>query len=70
MGDHVWTRISYEVDKMSDMEQLELVNFDGGDLFSHFTTDEVNLFDGVICVRIWIPHMMTMKYILLYVFPI
>jgi len=34
------------------MEQLELVNFNGGDFANHFTTDDVNLFHGVICVRI------------------
>jgi len=52
MEEHVCTRISDEVDKNLDIEQLELVNFDSGDLANHFTTDEVNLFHGVICVRI------------------
>ena len=42
MEDHVWTRISDEVNIMSDLEQLELLNFDGHDLVSHFTTNEVN----------------------------
>jgi len=50
MKEHVSTRISDEVDKILNMEQLELVNFDCGDLGNHFTTYEVNLFHGVICV--------------------
>jgi len=37
MEKHVWTRIFDEVDKISNMEQLELVKFDDGDLANHFT---------------------------------
>jgi len=50
MEEHVVTKMSDEVDKISSMERLELVNYDGGDWANHFTTDEVILFDGVICV--------------------
>ena len=57
MEDHVWTRIFDEVDKISNTEQLELVNFDGGDLVSQCTIDEVSLFRGVIYIRTWILHM-------------
>jgi len=52
MEEHIWTKISDEVDKIFDMEQLELINFDGGELVNYFTTYEVSLFHGVICVRI------------------
>jgi len=52
MKDHVWTKISYEVDKIFNMKQLELVNFDGDHLVNHFTMNEINLFHGIICVRI------------------
>jgi len=41
-SEHAWTRISNEVDTTLDMEQLELVNSDDGDLVSHLTIDEAN----------------------------
>lgn len=34
------------------MKQLELINFNDVDFYSHFTTYKVNLFYVVICVRI------------------
>jgi len=49
MKEYVVTKMSDEMDKISSMEGLELVNYDGGDLANHFTTDEIILFDGVIC---------------------
>jgi len=49
MKEHVLTKTS-EVDKMLNMKELELGNFDSGALANYFTTDEVNLFHGVICV--------------------
>jgi len=52
MEEHVLTKVSDEVDKISNMQELKLINSDGGDLANHSTTDEVILFDGVICV--WI----------------
>jgi len=50
MEEHLVTKMSDEMDKISSMEGLELVNYDGCDLTNHFTIDEVILFDGVICV--------------------
>jgi len=50
MEEHVVTKMSDKVNKISNMKGLELINYDGGDLANHFTTDEVILFDGVICV--------------------
>jgi len=29
------------IDEVDNMQELQLVNYDGGDLANHFTTDEV-----------------------------
>jgi len=36
------------IDEVDNMQELQLVNYDGGDLTNHFTTDEVILFDCAI----------------------
>jgi len=38
------------IDEVDNMQELQLVNNDDGDLANHFTTHEVILFDCVICV--------------------
>ena len=43
-------QMSKMIDEVDNMQELQLVNYDGGDLANHFMTDEVIWFDFVICV--------------------
>jgi len=42
-------QLSKIIDEVDNMQELQLVNYGGGDLVNHFT-DEVILFDCAICV--------------------
>ena len=45
-------QLSKIIDEVNNMQELQLVNCDGGDLANHFTTDEVILFDcAILCMK-------------------